>query len=80
LAEDRVTDWDELERNIDANMLDLRDEMFKIPSGESWTYDAIAAFLRAAYGKGYCDALKDKGQFMISNGYSPETFKKVRRG
>jgi hypothetical protein len=46
-----------------ASALDLRlasiwSELFEVPQ-EQWTHDLIGWFLRAAYGQGYCDAIRE---------------------
>ena len=45
-----------LELDIDLRLTDLWTEAAEV---EEWTLDVVAAFLRAAYGKGYCDALTE---------------------
>ena len=47
---------DLLELDIDLRLADLWREAAGI--GE-WSLDVVAAFMRAAYGKGYCDALTE---------------------
>lgn len=42
--------------DIDERMLPLRTEALGI---EDWTLEVAASFIRAAYGMGYSDALKD---------------------
>ena len=45
-----------LELDIDLRLADLWGEACGV--GE-WNLEVVAAFLRAAYGKGYCDALTE---------------------
>ena len=47
---------DLLELDIDLRLADLWREASEI--GE-WNLEVVAAFMRAAYGKGYCDALTE---------------------
>ena len=47
---------DLLELDIDLRLTDLWREAADI--GE-WNLEVVAAFMRAAYGKGYCDALTE---------------------
>ena len=53
----RPTRLDLLELDIDVRLADLWRETAEI--GE-WTIEVAAAFMRAAYGKGYCDALTEE--------------------
>ena len=48
---------DLLELDIDLRLADLWRAAGEI--GE-WNLDVVAAFIRAAYGKGYCDALTEE--------------------
>ena len=48
---------DLLELDIDLRLADLWREAYEI--GE-WKLEVVAAFIRAAYGKGYCDALTEE--------------------
>ena len=59
---------DLLELDIDLRLTDLWREACEI--GE-WNLDVVAAFMRAAYGKGYCDALTedDPGSLCHEHGY-----------
>ena len=36
-----------------------------------WSLEVVAAFIRAAYGKGYCDALTEEspGELCVEHGY-----------
>ena len=47
---------DLLELDIDLRLADLWREAAGITD---WSLDVVAAFMRAAYGKGYCDALTE---------------------
>jgi hypothetical protein len=57
-----------LELDIDLRLSDLWREAMEI--GE-WNLDVVAAFIRAAYGKGYCDALTEDspGRLCEEHGY-----------
>jgi len=59
---------DLLELDIDLRLADLWREAASI---EEWTLDVVAAFMRAAYGKGYCDALTEDlpGSLCADHGY-----------
>jgi hypothetical protein len=59
---------DLLELDIDLRLADLWREAADI--GE-WNIDVVAAFMRAAYGKGYCDALTEDnpGSLCEEHGY-----------
>jgi hypothetical protein len=59
---------DLLELDIDVRLADLWREAYEI--GE-WKLEVVAAFLRAAYGKGYCDALTEErpGSLCQEHGY-----------
>ena len=48
---------DLLELDIDLRLADLWREAAEI---DEWSLDVVAAFMRAAYGKGYCDALTEE--------------------
>ena len=43
---------------LDSRLTELWTELFEVPQ-ERWNHDLIGWFLRAAYGQGYCDALRD---------------------
>ena len=64
----RPTRIDLLELDIDLRLTDLWREASEI--GE-WNLDDVAAFIRAAYGKGYCDALTEEspGSLCLEHGY-----------
>ena len=47
---------DLLELDIDLRLADLWRETLDVTD---WNLEVVAAFLRAAYGKGYCDALTE---------------------
>jgi hypothetical protein len=57
-----------LELDIDLRLADLWREAGDI---EEWNLDVVAAFIRAAYGKGYCDALTEDspGRLCEEHGY-----------
>jgi hypothetical protein len=59
---------DLLELDIDLRLTDLWREAAGI---EEWSLDVVAAFMRAAYGKGYCDALTEElpGALCADHGY-----------
>ena len=59
---------DLLELDIDLRLTDLWREIEEIPE---WNLEIAAAFMRAAYGKGYCDALTedDQGSLCLDHGY-----------
>jgi hypothetical protein len=59
---------DLLELDIDLRLADLWREASEI---DEWTLDVVAAFMRAAYGKGYCDALTEEspGSLCEEHGY-----------
>ena len=59
---------DLLELDIDLRLTDLWREAADI---SEWNLDVVAAFLRAAYGKGYCDALTEEapGSLCHDHGY-----------
>ena len=59
---------DLLELDIDLRLTDLWREASEI---DDWNLEVVAAFMRAAYGKGYCDALTEDapGSLCIDHGY-----------
>src|SRR5947207_8052389 len=59
---------DLLELDIDLRLADLWREAADIGD---WNLDVVAAFMRAAYGKGYCDALTEDnpGSLCEEHGY-----------
>jgi hypothetical protein len=61
-----------LELDIDTRITDLWKEAVEV---EEWTLETVAAFMRAAYGKGYTDALTEPepGELTRAHGYkTPE--------
>ena len=64
----RPTRIDLLELDIDLRLSDLWREAGEITD---WNIDVVAAFMRAAYGKGYCDALTEEspGELCDEHGY-----------
>jgi hypothetical protein len=59
---------DLLELDIDLRLADLWREAADI---SEWNLEVVAAFMRAAYGKGYCDALTEDspGSLSLDHGY-----------
>jgi len=59
---------DLLELDIDLRLTDLWREAAGI---EEWSLEVVSAFMRAAYGKGYCDALTEElpGALCADHGY-----------
>ena len=59
---------DLLELDIDLRLADLWREADEVTE---WNLEIVAAFIRAAYGKGYCDSLTedDPGSLCIEHGY-----------
>ena len=59
---------DLLELDIDLRLADLWREAGEI---SEWSIDVVAAFMRAAYGKGYCDSLTEDspGSLCVDHGY-----------
>ena len=59
---------DLLELDIDLRLTELWREAGEITE---WNLDVVAAFMRAAYGKGYCDALTEDapGSLCVEHGY-----------
>jgi hypothetical protein len=57
-----------LELDIDLRLADLWREACEI---DEWNLDVVSAFMRAAYGKGYCDALTEAepGSLCNDHGY-----------
>jgi len=64
----RITRIDLLELDIDLRLTDLWREASEITE---WNLEVVAAFMRAAYGKGYCDALTEDapGSLCVEHGY-----------
>ena len=65
---DRPSRIDLLELDIDLRLTELWREAAGI---EEWSLEVVAAFMRAAYGKGYCDALTEElpGSLCADHGY-----------
>jgi hypothetical protein len=59
---------DLLELDIDLRLADLWREAVDV---SDWSLEIVAAFIRAAYGKGYCDALTEEspGSLCLDHGY-----------
>ena len=59
---------DLLELDIDVRLADLWREASDIAD---WNLEVVGAFIRAAYGKGYCDALTEEapGSLCVEHGY-----------
>ena len=59
---------DLLELDIDLRLADLWREAAEI---DEWNLEVVSAFMRAAYGKGYCDALTEEnpGSLCHDHGY-----------
>ena len=59
---------DLLELDIDVRLVDLWREANEI---DEWNLEVVGAFIRAAYGKGYCDALTEErpGSLCQEHGY-----------
>ena len=59
---------DLLELDIDVRLVALWREASDI---EEWNFEVVGAFMRAAYGKGYCDALTEDapGSLCHEHGY-----------
>jgi len=65
---ERPTRIDLLELDIDLRLTDLWREAADVTE---WNLEVVAAFMRAAYGKGYCDALTEDspGALCEEHGY-----------
>ena len=59
---------DLLELDIDLRLADLWREAGEV---SEWNLEVVAAFMRAAYGKGYCDSLTEDspGALCVDHGY-----------
>lgn len=59
---------DLLELDIDVRLAALWGETLDVTD---WDLEKVGAFIRAAYGKGYCDALteEDSGSLCYEHGY-----------
>ncbi len=68
MASDRPSRIDLLELDIDLRLADLWREAVDV---YDWSLEIVAAFIRAAYGKGYCDALTEEspGSLCVDHGY-----------
>jgi hypothetical protein len=53
---------DLLELDIDLRLADLWREVADV---DEWRLEIVAAFMRAAYGKGYCDALTEESPGLL---------------
>ena len=64
----RPTRIELLELDIDLRLSDLWREAGEI---REWSLEVVSAFMRAAYGKGYCDALTEDspGSLCEDHGY-----------
>lgn len=66
---------DILELDIDIRLLDLWRELgiTATQNGGAFDMDTVAAYMRAAYGKAYCDALlespQERGSLCADHGY-----------
>ncbi len=65
---EQPTRIDLLELDIDLRLTDLWREAADVTE---WSLDVVAAFMRASYGKGYCDALTEEspGALCHEHGY-----------
>ena len=65
---DSVSRIDLLELDIDLRVADLWREAADVAE---WSLEVVAALMRAAYGKGYCDALAEDapGSLCHDHGY-----------
>ena len=68
LAMDQPTRIDLLELDIDLRLADLWREAADVCE---WNLEVVSAFMRAAYGKGYCDAFTEDlpGSLCQDHGY-----------
>ena len=59
-----------LELDVDCRVLDLWECAAEV---DKWDLDIVATFVRAAYGRGFTDAVKDPDpdKFFLDNGYKP---------
>jgi hypothetical protein len=67
-AQTQPTRLDLLELDIDLRLAEL---WAQAAETEEWDLDTVAAFMRAAYGQGYCDSLAEDrpGSLCIDHGY-----------
>ena len=65
---DQPTRIDLLELDIDLRLADLWREVADVTE---WNLEVVAAFMRASYGKGYCDAFTEDlpGSLCHEHGY-----------
>lgn len=65
---EQPTRIDLLELDIDLRLTELWREATDVTE---WNLDVVSAFMRAAYGKGYCDALTEDapGSLCLEHGY-----------
>lgn len=66
---------DLLELDVDVRMTELWGEAMEIPAAD-WELELVGAFMRACYGLGYADALKEdaegrRAELMKDHGYKP---------
>jgi hypothetical protein len=79
---EQPTRIDLLELDIDLRLTDLWREAADVTE---WNLDVVAAFMRASYGKGYCDSLSEEspGSLCEEHGYDvprrPELREPARR-
>lgn len=59
---------DLLELDIDLRLSDLWREAMEV---REWSIEVVSSLMRAAYGKGYCDALTEErpGALCVDHGY-----------
>jgi hypothetical protein len=62
MAKKRPSRIDLLELDIDLRLADLWREASEVTE---WKLDVVAAFMRAAYGKGYCDSLTEESPGLL---------------
>jgi hypothetical protein len=69
MAKGRPSRIDLLELDIDVRLVDLWAEALSV---DEWSIEVVAALMRAAYGKGYCDALTEEqpGTLCRDHGYA----------
>jgi hypothetical protein len=65
---EQPTRIDLLELDIDLRLTELWREAADV---SEWNLEVVSAFMRAAYGKGYCDALTEDapGSLCLEHGY-----------
>jgi hypothetical protein len=65
---EQPTRIDLLELDIDLRLTELWREAADV---SEWSLEVVSAFMRAAYGKGYCDALTEDapGALCLEHGY-----------